>query len=230
MALPLVRVLDQAVPAPLFRRLARAVRGLGSEGLRRTYQTTFWFDLGAPAALPEEAILALAPRVPPLRLAGVEWWLSRMRTSDVQVDFHRDRDEALFARTGAERHPAVSSVLFLGRARGGLLLVTDAPANERNPARAPDRLDGDLVRPWPNRFAIFPGDATHGVLDARNAVPVRRLTPATPLRLALVVNWWRARPEGVPRFAEAARYRSLALPGESTPSRPRPFGARGRHG
>ena len=94
-----------------------------------------------------------------------------MRTSDVQVDF-RDRDEALFRRTGRVAHPVVSSVLFLNRCRGGLLAVVDAPPNDANWACAPDALDADLVKPWPNRFAVFAGDATHGVLDANNDVRV----------------------------------------------------------
>lgn len=211
--------MDGALPAPLFSRLARAVRALGSENLRATYQTTFWFDLGAPAALPEEAVLALARRVPVPRraLGGVEWWLSRMRTSDVQVDFHQDRDEALFLRTGKLRHPACSSVLFLNRCQGGLLAVCDAPANDANPARAPDHLDGDVVRPWPNRFVTFPGHATHGVLDAKGRIPAGRLARATPLRLALIMNWWSHRPERVPRFGETERYAKLRVaPGRSS--------------
>jgi hypothetical protein len=210
---PLARVADDALPAPLFARLARAVRALGTENLRSTYQTTFWFDLGSPTCLPEQAILALRRRVPrrARACAGVEWWLSRMRTSDVQVDFHQDRDEALYARTGAIRHPALSSVLFLNRCRGGFLAVVDAPANETNPARAPDRFDADLVRPWPNRLALFPGDATHGVLDADGAIPHGRLRTRTPLRLGLVMNWWARRPEGVPPFTGSARYALLRL-------------------
>jgi hypothetical protein len=213
---PLVSLVDRCLPPPLFRRLARAVRTLGTEGLARTYQTTFWFDLGHPAALPEEAVLALRARVPALRapsIAGAEWWLSRMRTSDVRVDFHRDRDEVLFRRTGRLAHPALSSILFLNRCRGGLLAVTARAPDERNAALAPAPLDGDLVRPWPNRFVFFAGDVTHGVLDADNAVPHRRLAPPTPLRLALVVNWWSRRPTDVPRFADTRRYRALALGG-----------------
>jgi hypothetical protein len=209
---PLVRVRDGALPPALLARLTRAVRALGERGLARSYRTTFFFDLGEPAAIPEEAILALRPRLPAGRLAGVEWWLSRMRTSDVQVDFHRDRDERRFLRTGETVHPAFGAVLFLSRCRGGLLAVTAAPPGEKNPACAPDDLGAlDLVRPRPNRLVTFPGDATHGVLDANGELPHGRLRPATPLRLALVVNGWRRRPEGVPRFAEAGRYPALAL-------------------
>jgi hypothetical protein len=208
----LAAVLDQALPGRLFRRLARAVRALGTEGLRRTYQTAFWFDLGEPSCVAEEAVLALRTCVwagRAGRLAGVEWWLSRMRTSDVQVDFHQDRDEVLFGRTGRVRCPAQGSVLFLNRCRGGALVVTRQPADLANPAGAPIPLDADLIRPRPNRLARFPGDATHGVLDARGEIPHRRLAPATPLRLALIMNWWRTRPEGRPRFADARVYQAL---------------------
>jgi hypothetical protein len=202
-------VVDSALPHALFARLARAVRALGGENLRETYQTTFWFDLGEPAAIVEQAVLVLRGHFP-RRIAGVEWWLSRMRTSDVRVDFHQDCDEILLRREGRLVHPSRSSVLFLNRCRGGLLAVTNEPAGESNPARAPDDLGAlDLVRPWPNRLALFPGDATHGVLDANGAVPLRRLRPATPLRLAIAVNAWTARPTGVPTFAEAGRYAGL---------------------
>lgn len=204
----LVRVLDRALPAALFTQLARAIRALGTENLRQTYQTTFWFDLGAPSALPETAILALRRYVAG-EFAGAEWWLSRMRTSDVRVDFHRDRDEARFAASGRTVHPAVSSVLFLNRCRGGLLAVVDAAPDEANPACAPDLRDVDLVRPWPNRFALFRGDATHGVLDANGEVPRGRLATATPLRLAIAINWWKHRPAAVPAFSEARQYLTL---------------------
>ena len=201
-----------ALPLPLFRALARGVRGLGSEGLRRTYQTTFWFDLGEPACLPEVAALQLLRFVPPgRRVVGVEWWLSRMRTTNVQVDFHRDRDERLALRTGREIHPRWSSVLFLNGCRGGLLAITDAPPDESNPARAPARIDFDLVAPRPNRFVIFDGGLTHGVLDARNQIPTRPLPGPSTLRLAVIFNWWHRRPEGVPRWSEGRAYRSLAV-------------------
>src|SRR4051794_17884134 len=95
----LLTVVDRALPPALFTRLARAVRALGTERLRSTYQTPFWWPLDAePTNLVELAIAKLATRVAPA--AGAEWWLSRMRTSNVQVDFHQDRDEQLFLRTG----------------------------------------------------------------------------------------------------------------------------------
>jgi hypothetical protein len=208
----LLRLRADALPAPLFARLRRGVARVGAERLSRTYQTTFWFDLGAPSCLPEEAILVLARWLPSARgVRGAEWWLSRMKATNVGVDFHRDRDEHLALGGGPEVHPRWSSVLFLNRVRGGALAVTAEPPCEENPARSPKRLALDLVAPRPNRFALFPGDATHGVLDANNQIPGGRLKGPARLRLALIVNWWSKRPSGVPRFSESQAYRALAF-------------------
>ena len=80
----LVRLYEPALPEALFRRLLRAVQRVGDERLRDTYQTTFWFDLRTePTSVVEEAALALMARIPGVeRIAGVEWWLSRMSPND----------------------------------------------------------------------------------------------------------------------------------------------------
>ncbi len=206
----LVHLTDAALAIPLFNRLVRAVRAVGTARLRRTYQTTFWFEFGAPSCLPEEVILALRTHLPrPGRIAGVEWWLSRMYTTDVQVDFHRDRDEKLALATGREIHPRISSLLFLNRVRGGALAVTREPPNPDNPALAPSRVDFDLVAPRPNRFVFFDGRLTHGVLDARNQIPGSRFSDRSRLRRALVMNWWHRQPRGIGVFRDAAVYPEL---------------------
>src|SRR5678815_5545131 len=181
--------MDGALPPTLFRRLRRGVTALGTRRIHRTYETTFWFPLeGRPSALPELAILSLGASFRDAGARGVEWWLSRMWTHDVQVDFHRDRDERLALAGGPERHPRLSSVLFLNRVRGGALAVTRQAPDERNPASVPLPLDADLVGPRPNRFVAFDGGLTHGVLDARNGVPAGRLPERGELRLTLVMN------------------------------------------
>jgi hypothetical protein len=111
-----------------------------------------------------------------------------------------------------ERNPTLSTVLYLNRCRGGLLAVTTDPPNPANPALAPDRHDFDLVEPRPNRLAFFDGRLTHGVLDARNRIPGRRLPREPSLRLAIAINFWKARPRGVPTFTERGIYQALALP------------------
>ncbi|HTS82329.1 MAG TPA: hypothetical protein VMH40_17120 [Myxococcaceae bacterium] len=208
----LVRVVDGALPPELFRTLREKVVTLGTRGIRRTYQTTFWLDLDArPAALPELGIVALARRFREAGARGVEWWLSRMWTGDVQVDFHRDRDEKLALRGGPERHPRVSSVLFLNRVRGGALVVTAQRPDPRNPAMVPLPLEADLVGPRPNRLVVFDGKLTHGVLDAENQVPTGRLRKRGELRLTVVMNGWTRRPRDVPRFEGAGVYPGLRI-------------------
>src|SRR4051812_16022028 len=213
---PLVKIVDDALPPPQFATLVRKVRALGTERLRSTYQTTFWFALDAEASnVVERAIPVLAPHALGKRgrrsrqVTGAEWWLSRMNTHDVRVDFHQDRDEKLALSGGALVHPIVSSVFFLNRVKGGLLAITRELPNEENPSLAPDRLELDLAAPGPNRFAVFSGELTHGVLDAQNQVPTGRLPGKGELRLALIVNWWDHRPTGVPTFAERRVYRAL---------------------
>lgn len=209
---PLVLLQDSALPEAHFQRLWRRVRALGLERLRQTYQTTFWFDLGEPTNVVEEAILALRPRVPVRRgLAGVEWWLSRMHTTDVRVDFHQDRDEKLALKGGPLVHPRYTSLLFMNRVRGGALAVTRALPCEDNPSLAPDTDEFDLVMPRPNRFTCFKGNLTHGVLDARNQIPDGKLPGTSRLRVTLVMNWWGQRPTDLPTFAESRAYRSLLL-------------------
>jgi hypothetical protein len=209
----LVHVVDGALPPATFEALRRAVRRLGDERLRRSYQTTCWYALDAPATnIIEDAARSLRAHLPPARLrrvTGVEWWLSRMRTSNVQVDFHRDRDNARFDECGVEVNPRLSTVLYLNRCRGGLLAVTSDPPNPDNQALAPDRHDFDLVEPQPNRLAWFDGRLTHGVLDARNRIPGARLPRERSLRLAIAINFWEARPWRVPTFDELGVYRRL---------------------
>ena len=209
---PLVQLTDTALPPTLFARLSRRVGQVGRERLRKTYQTTFWFDFREqPASVVEEAILQLRERLPArLRLAGAEWWLSRMYTTDVQVDFHQDRDERLALATGELVHPRLSSVLFLNRVRGGALAVTREPPDPERPSLAPRNLDLTLVAPRPNRYVLFDGTLTHGVLDAQNQVPTGRLPGRSRLRRTIAINWWRARPTGIPTYREAGVYPALA--------------------
>ncbi|MBF5044827.1 hypothetical protein FGE12_20680 [Aggregicoccus sp. 17bor-14] len=210
---PLVQLTDTALPPTLFRRLARAIGQVGTERLRQTYQTTLWYDFRQePSCVVEEAIQALRPRVPPgLRLAGAEWWLSRMYTTDVRVDFHQDRDERLALATGRLVHPRLSSVFFLNRVRGGALAVTREPPDPERPSLAPRNLDLTLVAPRPNRYVLFEGTLTHGVLDAENQVPTGKLPGRSRLRRTIAINWWRARPTEIPTYREAGVYRALAV-------------------
>jgi hypothetical protein len=209
--LSLIHIHDRALPALLFRRISAGVRALGGERLRSTFQTTFWYDFGRPSSVIEQGVISLRSLLPERRLAGVEWWLSRMRTNRVGVDFHRDRDEMLVTRKGLVRHPAFSSVLFLNRVRGGALAVTRQSPNPRNPCSVPSPLEADLTSPRPNRLVWFDGRLTHGVLDGDNQVPVRERRSSGELRLSVVMNWWTRAPVGVPTFLERGVYSRLAV-------------------
>ena len=211
---PYVTLVKPALPAAEFERLRRHIVKLGAERRRESYQTTFWFDLASePSNVVERAVLTLIPRVSPARRArviGVEWWLSRMRTSNVKVDFHVDRDNALFDDTGRTVRPVTSSLLYVTSSVGGLLAVTTKKPDIRRPACAPDTDDFDLVEPRPNRFVFFDAKLTHGVLDARNELPLRRLPTQRAWRIAIAINLWHRRPRRVPTFGESVHYRGLA--------------------
>ncbi len=211
---PLVTVVDGALPRRQFSRLLKAVVALGDERLRASYQTTFWFPLTArPGSLVEAAARVVYRCLPEARrrgVVGVEWWLSRMRTSNVKVDFHRDRDNALHDATGRTVSPVTSSVLYLTPSVGGLLAVSPRPPDPRAPACAPDPSTFELVEPQPNRFVFFDGRLTHGVLDARNQVPLARLPTQRAWRLGVALNFWHRPPRDVPGFANSPHYRALA--------------------
>jgi hypothetical protein len=211
---PLITIVDAALSKKAFDTLSRQVLALGNERLRSSYQTTFWFAFGSePRTVIEQSAESLVKRLPPARLRGVigvEWWLSRMRTSNVKVDFHRDRDNALFDATGRTVNPRTSSLLYLTDSRGGLLAVTRLKPDPSRPALAPDTRAFDLAAPAPNRFVFFDGRLTHGVLDANNQVPTRRLRTEPAWRIGVAINFWHRRPSAVPTWAESRHYRALA--------------------
>jgi len=207
---PLITVVDDVLPAPLLRALTAAVDRVGP---RASYWKTFWYPLASPENVVERAIDALAPRVPG-DFSGVEWWLGRMDTRRVPLDFHHDRDLAEFEASGRVRHPAISSVLYLSTPVGGRLAVTNQRLVRRGTAltlRPEVATRFETERPEANRFVRFDGRLLHGVLDASDAVPnapVRRIK-GNFLRISLVVNWWRRRPLDSRRWSGTRAYRAL---------------------
>jgi hypothetical protein len=196
----LVRVIDEALAEALVAGARRAVARLGDSRLRESYFTTFWLDRYAtPCNSVERAVRELALLARPRGCAGAEWWIGRSYTNDVPIGFHFDED----VRGSSRRHPAISSVFFFNRVRGGQLAVTDA-----RPGEEPARLEA--IKPRRNRYAIFKGDLLHGVLDAEGRTPRRKLPgPRGRLRVTLVVNFWRQRPSKVAAWNESKLYRAL---------------------
>ncbi len=196
-----MRVIDAALPDPLVRRARAAIWRLGRERLRSSYFTTFWLPRGvSPAHVVEEAALALWKLARPRGCAGAEWWIGRSHTTRIPLEFHFDQD----VKGRRLRHPRLSSVFFFNPVRGGQLAVTDQIPG----GGAATRLE--TIAPRRNRYAVFPGNLLHGVLDARGRSPGRRLPgPAGRLRVTLVVNYWERRPTDVPTWDESGIYRSL---------------------
>ncbi len=218
----LLRLHDDALPPELFARLWRKVRSLGDERFAESYWTTFWYDFGPPANVVDEAVRALRARFPDELspgTGGVEWWLGRTDLRRVPIEMHCDRDNRLFEETGRWRHPAVSSVLYFNRVRGGCLLVTDQhPSRDGSRLSPPEPRDWALAKPQPNRFVTFVGDRVHGVLDANNEIPTRPLPgPRGRLRYALVINWWKRPPRGV-RPWDGRVYAKLGGPSTRAPA------------
>jgi len=210
----LLTLVDDALPAPVFRRVLRGVQAVGAAA---RYDRTFWHPLNeAPSNVVEDAIAPLAPIIlrRGTKLAGVEWWIGRMFTTRVPLDFHHDRDLKLYDTTGRVRHPIYSSVLFLNAAPGGSLAVTHQRLVRRKGAfvlSPSEARQFETVRPQANRFAIFGGNLFHGVLDANDETPHGTLPgPTGSPRLTVVINWWDRRPTGVPRWNESRAYRALA--------------------
>jgi hypothetical protein len=197
----LVRVIDSALPDALVRRARAAISRLGRERLRSSYFTTFWLPREvAPAHALEEAVLALWKLARPRGCAGAEWWIGRSHTTRIPLEFHFDQD----VKGRQRRHPRLSSVFFFNPVRGGQLAVTDQVPG----SGAATRLE--TIAPRRNRYAVFPGNLLHGVLDARGRTPGRRLPgPAGRLRVTLVVNYWERRPTEVPTWNESGSYRPL---------------------
>lgn len=200
----LVRKIERALPESLFRRARRAIARIGTEGLRKSYFTTFWLPRGAdPAHAVEEAVLALSAIAAPAgRWSGTEWWIGRSHTTDLPIGFHFDED----VKGPRIRHPLLSSVLFFNSVRGGHLAVTDQRPGSGEATRLA------TVKPRANRYAVFAGDLFHGVLDARGRTPGRRL-PGAPgrLRITLVVNFWERRPTGVQEWTAGRTFRKLGF-------------------
>ena len=211
---PLITVVDDALPPRVLRELSAAIARVGASA---SYWKTFWYPLERPENAVERAIDALAARVSDDRLVGTEWWIGRMDTRRVPLDFHHDRDLALFERTGRLAHPAWSSVLYLTTPVGGRLAVTDQRLARRRGALVLDPVEPrrfETVRAESNRFVRFDGRLFHGVLDANDAVPTRpvRGLQGDFVRTSVVVNWWTRRPEDRRRWSGTRRYRALADP------------------
>ena len=213
---------DDALPDALFARLWRRIRALGRERFRDSHWVTFWYDLGRPANVVDEAVLhlhdAFAGEVP-RRARGVEWWLGRTDLRRVPIEMHVDRDNHLFDETGTLRHPApLLGAVLQPRSPGRL-----PPASLiSTPARAPAHLvpaepsDWAVARPHAQSVRELPGQPAPRRVrtpTTRSSRPSALRGPQGRLRLvALVVNCGIA-----PRSGRAVGWPDLRPPREGVP-------------
>jgi len=197
-----INLFEDALPKPLFQRLARAVRAVGTEGMEGmgSYNTTFWFPRDAkPANIVEECVSKLCTLVRPgPRCIGLEWWLGRLKHGE-SLPFHTDRDRSLRKQTGQIVHPLWSSILYLNRFPSSPTLVYDQVLSPDGKSWVPPEPKfGRTLDAVPNHYATFRGDLRHGVVanGAEQKLPgrSRKTEKSAELRLTLLVNYWDRRP------------------------------------
>ena len=191
-----------ALPNPLFRLLAGAVQAVGTERIENmgSYNTTFWFPLGAkPTNIAEEGVSKLCAVVRPgPKCIGMEWWLGRLKYGE-SLPFHTDRDRSLQKQTGQIVHPLWSSILYLNRFPSAPTIVLDQVLGPGGKSWVPpEAKSGKSLDAVPNDYAVFRGDLRHGVVANGTSQKPRgrsRKTEKSPeLRLTLLVNYWDRRP------------------------------------
>src|SRR5437660_11112818 len=90
-----INLFKDALPISLFRRLGRAVQAVGTERMENmgSYNTTFWFPIGAtPTNIVEESISKLYYLVRPgARCIGMDWWRAPLKcAAALPFDTYRD--------------------------------------------------------------------------------------------------------------------------------------------
>jgi hypothetical protein len=197
---PEITLFEEALPSSLFERLARAVRSIGDERLKRNYKTTFWFPLGAsPVNVAEEAIVELLRLVnPSSECIGIEWWLGRLAYGK-KLNFHFDRDMTLSKKTGQCLQPMHASILYLNSFPSSPTVVLDQIPGPDGTSKIPDKPKfKQSVEAVSNRYMIFPGNLRHGVIpdidgSKRDNADEKKPVPSE-MRLSLLVNYWDRRP------------------------------------
>lgn len=197
-----INLFEDALPTTLFRRLGRAVRAVGTERMKDmgSYNTTFWFPLGAKTTnVVEDSILYLWTLVQPgPGCIGMEWWLGRLRQGE-SLPFHTDRDRSLRKETGQIVHPLWSSILYLNRFPSSPTIVLDQVLSADGQSWIPPKAEcGRSLDAVPNHYAVFRGDLRHGVVAQNYGEGTNERSKESrkpdELRLTLLVNYWDRRP------------------------------------
>ena len=197
-----INLFKETLPTPLFSRLVHAVREVGTERLKESYKTNFWFAANArPANIVEEVISRLFRLVRPgPRCIGVEWWLGRLPYGK-SLSMHFDRDLTLEKQTGEVVHPLWASILYLNRFPSSPTVVLDqVPSRDHQSLVPPQARYGRTIDPVPNHYVVYRGNLYHGVVANGNGDGHKPSTRSTKiknppeLRLTLLINYWDRRP------------------------------------
>ena len=165
-----VAVYDDAIPHAWTTRLRRQ--------LRHPSPTLTWSSLNVAPRNFFEQVIHYMHRITKLGTdcEGAEYW-GRIQPANTGFNFHFDRDEAVKHRVVS---PLLSSILYLSDVGGPTLILDGSPTTKHAPKR------GLGVFPRPGRFAIFPGEFSHGVQPGESS--------RWP-RIAFFINWWAHRPK-----------------------------------
>ena len=193
-----ISLFEDALPQPLFRHLAHAVRKVGSEGMEDmgSYNTTFWLPRRVkPGNIAEECVVKLCALVRPgPRCIGMEWWLGRLHYGE-SLPFHTDRDRSLRKQTGQVVHPLWSSILYLNRFPNSPTVIYDQVLSPDGKSWIPpEPTFGRSLDAVPNHYAVFQGDLRHGVVASGIHQKPSKPKNVPELRLTLLVNYWDRRP------------------------------------
>jgi len=196
-----INLFTDALPKPLFSRVVRAIRAVGTERMEDmgSYNTTFWLPFGVqPTNIVEQCVTELCALVQPgPTCMGMEWWLGRLKLGE-SLPFHTDRDRSLRKLTGQIAHPLWSSILYLNRFPGSPTIVYDQVlAPDGHSWIPPQPSAGKSLDAIPNHYVVFQGDLRHGVVangkEKPNARPAKN-AKSPRMRLTLLVNYWDRRP------------------------------------
>lgn len=195
-----IRVFETALSSALFGRIVSAVRDIGDENLKDGYSTSFWFPKDAkPANIVEETITALIKlAVPPAAHTGTEWWLGRLRYGK-PLNFHFDQDLTRSRKFGKHEYPLYGSILYLNSFPSSpTVILGHIPGSNPDlvvPEKSAYRVS---VAPVANRYAVFRGNLSHGVVPNADSVDGGggggKEHQPEEFRLTLLVNYWHVRP------------------------------------
>ncbi len=191
-----LRLFEEALPGPLFERLAHAVRDVGDERLKINYDTTFWNPRDrAPTNVVEEAITRLVALVgPPPRCIGTEWWLGRLRYGE-KLPFHYDSDKSLKRATAQYVAPLYGSILYLNTFPGSPTIFLGQVAGPDGKTKIPEKPRfREAVHAVRNHYVVFAGGLRHGVKPDVDSSDVEHAGKRDEVRLTLLVNYWHRRP------------------------------------